>query len=98
MCCFTHDERDRLENPPPELMAENEQWRCRCTFGMPCKRKATAEDLLCGYCRECGHKVCPDEHPAPRVMAPEDAAYGEWISRLNSPGFAAGGPIPGWEG
>lgn len=67
MCCDTHDLRDALalaaarEAGPGDvalfesLAAPGEGWRCRCGHGVPCRRKADAEDLLCAWCRETGH-------------------------------------------
>lgn len=57
MCCWTHDFRDALEHPGPELMAEAEDFRCRCTHGGEgtCRRRMTAEDFLCDWCRGTNH-------------------------------------------
>lgn len=47
MCCNTHDNHAYSA----DLLAPSEQYRCRCTAGPPCRRKATQEDLLCDVCR-----------------------------------------------
>ncbi len=53
MCCVTHGYRDSL-TPPAELatlLATDERLRCQCYYGSQCRRQATAEDMLCEWCR-----------------------------------------------
>jgi hypothetical protein len=71
-------------------MAESEQWRCRCQFGNPCGRKATAEDLLCDWCRGRNHEqACNEQVQRERegVMVQtgeRPMTYSEWVRQLNS--------------
>jgi hypothetical protein len=58
MCCTTHDDRDALalaDGSLAALLAPGENYRCRCEHGVPCRRKATGEDLSCDWCREVDH-------------------------------------------
>jgi hypothetical protein len=57
MCCWTHEERDRLERAAgiDLIMAESEETRCQCSFGTWCRRRMTQEDLLCDWCRGTDH-------------------------------------------
>jgi hypothetical protein len=68
VCCNTHAIRDEVHLAGARaagqvaefesLMAPSDAWRCRCSFGVaPCLRKATAEDVLCDWCRETDHQA-----------------------------------------
>lgn len=54
MCCNTHEFRDglmQLDELKP-LLASNDKLRCQCSYGNPCQRQATAEDMKCTWCRD----------------------------------------------
>ena len=61
MCCTTHDERDQASHrngEKLELVAADDDFRCKCTYGVACRRRATGEDMRCDWCRgktESGH-------------------------------------------
>jgi hypothetical protein len=53
MCCTTHDVRDQIDaqNGVAIVLAEIEDFRCKCPFGSACRRRATGEDFRCDWCR-----------------------------------------------
>jgi hypothetical protein len=68
MCCTTHDVMDALDRERrgidvSALLAPSGDFRCQCPFGVPCKRAATEEDLLCARCRGTDHQRWCDENP-----------------------------------
>lgn len=72
MCCFTHEQvnqADILDHGLKyviALLARDVRLRCQCKNGDKCKRQVTQEDMLCDYCRGCGHSTdCQDLHGLP---------------------------------
>jgi hypothetical protein len=71
MCCTTHDDRDERDQALARqqgtlvafemLMAPCEDFRCKCPFGVLCRRQATGEDFRCDWCRDTDHhKWCAE--------------------------------------
>lgn len=57
MCCNTHDERDRRDRAAGVefQVAEREEFRCRCAYGNPCRRRMSyREDFMCEWCSDQG--------------------------------------------
>lgn len=86
MCCQTHYERDARdrENGVAIDLASGEEFRCRCTFGNSCKRRATQEDILCDWCRGRDHYNACQELSAEDGMSVAD--YRAMLAKKLSPG------------
>jgi hypothetical protein len=66
------------------LLAESEGFRCRCPHGVPCKRKADAEDLLCEWCRGTDHALWYAARAPGRPAPPGAYAYMDEAARFSS--------------
>ena len=71
MCCWTHKARDEVDKSQniAFTLAESEDVRCQCKFGVPCRRRVTEEDLPCDWCRVRDHQqACDDIGPVPGTI------------------------------
>lgn len=58
MCCWTHDERDKLDKSLgiEFALASSPHFRCTCNYGLPCHREQTPGPmLLCAWCASENH-------------------------------------------
>lgn len=70
MCCWTHGYRDDLAlkcGETLDLVDADDPFRCQCTIGVPCRRRATEEDRQCDWCRGQDHAKACDQMGMPPV-------------------------------